>query len=64
MAKRNVAGREIGFYRNENEVEKEEMFLEVEGDLEDGVYKVERVVERRVRKVRHIGTANMHESAR
>ena len=47
-----------------DEIEKEEMFLEVEGALEDGVYKVETVVERRVRKVRHIGTAKMHESAR
>ena len=50
MEKRNVARRREGFYG-----EIEEGYLEAygEGDvLEDGVYKVERIVERRVKKVR------------
>ena len=55
MAKRNVVGRSVGFYSELAVVgdEKEEVgCLEVgEGDMEEGVFVVERVVERRRKKV-------------
>ncbi len=53
MAKRNVLGRSVGFYSEFVGDEKEEVgCLEVgEGDMEEGVFVVERVVERRRKKV-------------
>ena len=53
MTKRNVKGRGVGFYvMIEEDEEVEERCLEVkEGDLGGDVYKVERVVERRTKKV-------------
>ena len=48
--KRRAVGRNDGFYKEiEQFVEEEERVLEVRGEeIEEGVYKVERVVERRV----------------
>ena len=59
MSKRAAAGRRVGFFKrlvDVSEVEAEddrvvERRLEVGEELEDGVYRVERVVERRKRKV-------------
>ena len=55
MTKRNVKGRGVGFYvmiEEDSNEEVEERCLEVkEGDLEVDVFKVERVVERRTKKV-------------
>ena len=55
MAKRNVLGRSVGFYGecvNEEEDEEEAGCLVVgDGEMEEGVYSVERVVERRRKKV-------------
>ena len=51
--KRRAVGRSDGFYKEiEQFVEEEERVLEVRGEeIEEGVYKVERVVERRKRRV-------------
>ena len=59
MSKRAAAGRRVGFFKrlvDVSEVEAEddrvvERRLEVGEELEEGVYRVERVVERRKRKV-------------
>ncbi len=55
MAKRSVLGRSVGFYSElvvGDEKEEEVGCLKVgEGDMEEGVFVVERVVERRRRKV-------------
>ena len=55
MAKRSVLGRSVGFYSElavGGEKEDEVCCLEVgEGEMEEGVFVVERVVERRRRKV-------------
>ncbi len=55
MAKRNVSGRLAGYYREDREdvhVQEEEDCLVVgDGEMEEGVYVVERVVERRRKKV-------------
>ena len=47
MAKRVCAGRQEGYYSEENS-------LELDGIDDDNIYKVERVVEERKRKVIHI----------
>ncbi len=52
MAKRNVLGRSAGYYREDVDVQEEEDCLVVgDSELEEGVYVVERVVERRRKKV-------------
>ena len=56
MSKRAAAGRRVGFFKRLVEVSKVEARvmerrLEVGEELEEGVYRVERVVERRKRKV-------------
>lgn len=66
MAKRGCAGRASGFYKRlvesceEVEDEGEEEYLVVKGNvLDDDVYEVERVMERRKRKVKKIHHAYM-----
>ena len=51
MTRRNVKGRGVGFYVEDEEVEERSCLEVKEGDLGGDVFKVERVVERRMKKV-------------